>query len=65
MIGLRVTRGFPVSVQVELLVMKALSNGLVKGSIDEVDSKVHLTWVQPRVMDLKQVRVAIHVQQKT
>ncbi|MGH0173091.1 UNVERIFIED_CONTAM: hypothetical protein FKN15_064423 [Acipenser sinensis] len=41
--------------KVELLVMKALSNGLVKGSIDEVDSKVHLTWVQPRVMDLKQV----------
>ncbi|XP_041084589.1 26S proteasome non-ATPase regulatory subunit 13-like isoform X2 [Polyodon spathula] len=41
--------------KVELLVMKALSNGLVKGSIDEVDSKVHMTWVQPRVMDLKQV----------
>nr|XP_006628578.2 PREDICTED: 26S proteasome non-ATPase regulatory subunit 13-like isoform X2 [Lepisosteus oculatus] len=41
--------------EVELLVMKALSNGLVKGSIDEVDRKVHLTWVQPRVMDLKQI----------
>ncbi|XP_041084696.1 26S proteasome non-ATPase regulatory subunit 13-like isoform X2 [Polyodon spathula] len=41
--------------KVELLVMKALSNGLVKGSIDEVDSKVYMTWVQPRVMDLKQV----------
>ncbi|MBN3303334.1 PSD13 ATPase, partial [Amia calva] len=43
--------------EVELLVMKALSTGLVKGSIDEVDSKVYMTWVQPRVMDLKQVRV--------
>ena len=39
-----------------MLVMKALSLGLVKGSIDEVDNKVHLTWVQPRVLDLEQVR---------
>lgn len=42
--------------QVELLVMKALSVGLVKGSIDEVDKRVHMTWVQPRVLDLQQVR---------
>lgn len=35
--------------------MKALSVGLVKGSIDEVDKKVHMTWVQPRVLDLQQV----------
>ncbi|XP_069797340.1 26S proteasome non-ATPase regulatory subunit 13-like isoform X3 [Narcine bancroftii] len=41
--------------EVEMLVMKALSAGLVKGSIDEVDHKVHMTWVQPRVMDLQQV----------
>lgn len=41
--------------QVELLVMKALSVGLVKGSIDEVDKRVHMTWVQPRVLDLQQV----------
>ena len=40
-----------------MLVMKALSLGLVKGSIDEVDNRVHLTWVQPRVLDLEQVRV--------
>lgn len=43
------------SAQVELLVMKALSVGLVKGSIDEVDKRVHMTWVQPRVLDLQQV----------
>lgn len=43
------------SLQVELLVMKALSVGLVKGSIDEVDKRVHMTWVQPRVLDLQQV----------
>lgn len=35
--------------------MKALSVGLVKGSIDEVDGRVHMTWVQPRVLDLQQV----------
>lgn len=46
--------------QVELLVMKALSVGLVKGSIDEVDGRVHMTWVQPRVLDLQQVRPSGH-----
>ena len=35
--------------------MKALSLCLVKGSIDEVDEKVHVTWVQPRVLDIQQV----------
>ena len=34
----------PLYAQVELLVMKALSVGLVKGSIDEVDKRVHMTW---------------------
>ncbi|XP_019634907.1 PREDICTED: 26S proteasome non-ATPase regulatory subunit 13-like [Branchiostoma belcheri] len=42
--------------EVELLVMKALSLGLVKGHIDQVDSRVHMTWVQPRVLDLAQIR---------
>lgn len=41
--------------EVELLVMKALSLGLVKGSIDEVEQMVHMTWVQPRVLDLAQI----------
>ncbi|XP_069480010.1 26S proteasome non-ATPase regulatory subunit 13 isoform X1 [Ambystoma mexicanum] len=41
---------------VELLVMKALSVGLLKGSIDEVDKRVHMTWVQPRVLDLQQIK---------
>lgn len=41
--------------EVELLVMKALSLNLVKGTIDEVDQKVHLTWVQPRVLDKAQI----------
>lgn len=42
--------------EVELLVMKALSVGLLRGSIDEVDQKVQMTWVQPRVLDLPQIK---------
>lgn len=41
--------------EVELLVMKALAQGLVKGAIDQVDGRVHMTWVQPRVLDKQQV----------
>ena len=41
--------------EVEMLVMKALSLGLVRGAIDQVDQKVHMTWVQPRVLDKEQV----------
>ena len=40
---------------VELLVIRALSLNLVKGVIDEVDEKVHMTWVQPRVLNTEQV----------
>ncbi|KAL8586610.1 26S proteasome non-ATPase regulatory subunit 13 [Nucella lapillus] len=45
------------AIEVELLVMKALSLGLVKGDIDEVEQRVHMTWVQPRVLNLQQVAV--------
>lgn len=41
--------------EVEFLVMKALSLGLVKGAIDQVAQTVQMTWVQPRVLDKNQV----------
>jgi len=41
--------------EVELLVMKALAQGLLRGTIDQVDSVAHFTWVQPRVLDKKQL----------
>jgi 26S proteasome regulatory subunit N9 len=36
--------------EVEHLVMKALSLKLVRGSIDQVDEAVAVTWVQPRIL---------------
>lgn len=46
--------------EVEQLVMKAFSLGLVRGDIDEVDKVVHIRWVQPRVLDLGQVKSMSH-----
>lgn len=41
--------------EVELLVMKALSLELVRGSIDQVNKTVHMYWVQPRVLAKEQI----------
>lgn len=43
--------------EVEHLIMKALSLKLVRGSIDQIDSTVDITWVQPRVLDQGQLEV--------
>ncbi|ORX97707.1 PCI-domain-containing protein [Basidiobolus meristosporus CBS 931.73] len=41
--------------EVEHLVMKGLSLNLIRGSIDQVDQTVHITWVQSRYMDIDQI----------
>ncbi|KAI9897104.1 hypothetical protein N3K66_008126 [Trichothecium roseum] len=41
--------------EIEHLIMKALSLGLLRGTIDQVDEIAHITWVQPKVLDMKQV----------
>ncbi|EJW76762.1 PCI domain-containing protein, partial [Wuchereria bancrofti] len=41
--------------RVEALVMRALSKGLVQGSIDQVEELVNITWVQPRVLSPQQI----------
>jgi 26S proteasome regulatory subunit N9 len=41
--------------EVEHLVMKALSLGLVRGQIDQVAEIAKINWVQPKVLDMKQI----------
>ena len=40
---------------VEHLVMKALSLGLLRGTIDQVSRLARINWVQPKVLDRKQI----------
>ncbi len=41
--------------QVEWVLMRAMSLGLVRGAVDEVEGVVNVTWVQPRVLDKRQL----------
>lgn len=41
--------------EIEHLIMKALSLGLLKGTIDQVDEVAHINWVQPKVLDMQQI----------
>ena len=41
--------------QVEWVLMQAFSLGLVKGTIDQIDQSVSITWVQPRMLDKDQL----------
>jgi len=41
--------------EIEHLIMKALSLGLLRGSIDQVDEIARINWVQPKVLDMPQI----------
>ncbi|PIA29904.1 hypothetical protein AQUCO_05800171v1 [Aquilegia coerulea] len=41
---------------VEYLLMKSLSVHLIEGIIDQVEGTVHVSWVQPRVLSIPQVK---------
>ena len=41
--------------EIEHLIMKALSLGLLRGKIDQVGEVARINWVQPKVLDLKQI----------
>ena len=40
---------------VEILTMRAMSRGLIKGIIDEIDTEVNITYVKPRILDLQAI----------
>jgi 26S proteasome regulatory subunit N9 len=37
--------------KIEYIVMKALSLGLIRGHIDQVEQKVIVNWIQPKYLD--------------
>jgi 26S proteasome regulatory subunit N9 len=37
--------------------MRALSLGLIRGTMDEVDGTIDVSWVQPRVLDPQQLQL--------
>ncbi|GME79142.1 unnamed protein product [Ambrosiozyma monospora] len=41
--------------EVESLIMKCLSLGLVKGSINQVQSRFDISWIQPRILTKSQI----------
>ncbi|KAI9670091.1 MAG: 26S proteasome regulatory subunit [Trizodia sp. TS-e1964] len=41
--------------EIEHLIMKALSLGLIRGTIDQVDKLAKISWVQPKVLDMQQI----------
>lgn len=41
--------------EIELLLMKALAHGLIKGRIDQSKGVITVDWVQPRILSAEQV----------
>lgn len=41
--------------EIEHLIMKALSLGLLRGTIDQAAQRANINWVQPKVLDMKQI----------
>lgn len=46
--------------RIEHLIMKALSLGLLRGTIDQVDEIARINWVQPKVLDMNQIEGIRH-----
>ncbi|CAI2371977.1 unnamed protein product [Moneuplotes crassus] len=42
---------------VELLVMKSMSLGLVRGTIDQVDQIIRVSWVKPRMLPRDKIKI--------
>lgn len=45
---------------VELLIMKAMSLELIKGTIDEVDQVVHVDWIKPRYLNKGHLKIMVN-----
>jgi 26S proteasome regulatory subunit N9 len=43
--------------EIELLVIKTLSLGIIKGHIDDVESRVIVNWVQPRFLEREKIEI--------
>mmetsp|Transcript_31586 Transcript_31586/g.68892 ORF Transcript_31586/g.68892 Transcript_31586/m.68892 type:complete len:381 (+) Transcript_31586:58-1200(+) len=46
--------------QVDWVLMRAMSLGLIKGTINEVEQVVNVTWVQPKVLDNSQINLLVN-----
>jgi len=45
---------------VELLIMKAMSLELIKGTIDEVEQIVHVDWIKPRYLNKGHLQIMVN-----
>ena len=43
--------------KIEYICMKALSHGLIKGYIDQVEKKLYVNWIQPKYLDKEKIEL--------